>query len=667
MVKVAGSRLLATIALYIGIIVSASCAPHSPLDRELDAIAERVYLAPKEVLYTLSIITMSHPRLSLPQEARVHENISRAKWYAKDFQGALHEAKLLEALGTRHGDKTLECLGILQQVYSYWMMGKIQTAYELSRRAEQFPPSAISTEARVRTLLTTAQVQSEDQQIATAQRTVAEAVRIAGTSHDTHLMFLATKLQASLAILAHDIPFALATVDRLVALARQSPHRERMVRAGEVEYLVASAAGQTARASRVMEETIASMRALHLDEALGRTLVNYSDLQIKSNRYLDAARLAQQALGLETVLADAPLATRAHFNHAIASIRLGKLAQGKAEVGQLLKTSRGRPQLLAQLLVYLPQYTAALTQAGDVDASVQADALTRQIDTEEALQRAKEDEKTQDQIEALARESRFRTREAASERNGRKLWLALTITSAIGLLGILVLYRRLRTSKRLLEETNRQLTISSNRDFLTGLFNRRYLENFVSTLALQHGSVREQAETGAGLVLLMDIDHFKRLNDTYGHAAGDQVLKATAQRLATLFGAGDLLARWGGEEFLAILPDAQAGEAAAIGARILRAIAAGPIDVREGAITVTMSLGICPLHLEMADRPANWDEVLHMADEALYLSKQTGRNKAYAITTAVDATSHEMARGLHVNREEGKLELLEVAMQTAGP
>jgi diguanylate cyclase (GGDEF)-like protein len=666
MAKVAGSRLLATIALYIGIIFSASCAPPpSPLDRELDAIAERVYLAPKEVLYTLSTFTIAHPRLSLSHEARVRENLSRAKWHAKDFQGALHEAKLLEALGKQHGDQTLECLGILQQVYSYWMMGKIQTAYELSRRAEQFPPSAISTGARVRTLLTTAQVQSEDHRITAAQRTVAEAVRIAGTSHDSHLLFLAIKLQASLAILAHDIPFALATADRLVALARQSPHRERMVRADEVEYLVASAAGQTARASRVMDETIALMGALRLDEALGRTLVSYADLQIKSNRYLEAARLAKQALGLETVLADAPLATRAHFNHAIASIRLGNLAQGKTEVEQLLKSSRGRPQLLAQLLIYLPQYTAALTQAGDVDASVQADALTRQIDTEEALRRAKEDEKTQDQIEALARESRFRTLEAGSERKGRNLWLALTITSAIGLLGILVLYRRLRTSKRLLEETNRQLTISSNRDFLTGLFNRRYLENFVSNLSLEHGGVRAQAAAGAGLVLLMDIDHFKRLNDTYGHAAGDQALKATAQRLATLFGAGDLLARWGGEEFLAILPGAQAGEAAAIGARVLRAISAEPIVAGESAITVTMSLGICPLRLAMADRPAKWDEVLHIADQALYLSKQTGRNKAYAITTAANATSDEMARALHVNREEGKVELVEVAMDGA--
>jgi diguanylate cyclase (GGDEF)-like protein len=246
------------------------------------------------------------------------------------------------------------------------------------------------------------------------------------------------------------------------------------------------------------------------------------------------------------------------------------------------------------------------------------------------------------------------------------MWLGLTVTSAVGLLGILVLYRRLRTSNRLLAETNGQITISSNRDFLTGLFNRRYLENFVSNLSLDAGHSPAQAGAGAGLVLLMDIGHFKRLNDSHGHAAGDQVLKATAQRLCALFRTHDRLARWGGEEFLAILPCARASEAAAIGARILRAVSADPIVAGEAAITVTMSLGICPLRLAMAGRPATWDEVLHLADEALYLAKQNERNKAYAITSAVHASSEEMARGLHINQEEGKLELFEVSMETTG-
>ena len=147
-----------------------------------------------------------------------------------------------------------------------------------------------------------------------------EALQLGRKSRDPALLFMATKAQATTALAANDIRLAMAAVDQLVALGVQSRYRERLVRAKAVEYAVASAAGQTARASKAMVERIALMRELHLDEVLGRTLVDYSDLQLKSNRYADAAALSEQALRLESVLAEEALASRAHFNHAIATI-----------------------------------------------------------------------------------------------------------------------------------------------------------------------------------------------------------------------------------------------------------------------------------------------------------------------------------------------------------
>ena len=163
-----------------------------------------------------------------------------------------------------------------------------------------------------------------------------------------------------------------------------------------------------------------------------------------------------------------------------------------------------------------------------------------------------------------------------------------------------------------------------------------------------------------GLVLMMDIDHFKQLRDDHGHVVGDQVLQVTAARLSALFRDEDIVARWGGEEFLALLPTSHASEAAAIAARVLEAVSARPVMVNGATMTVTISLGICRLGLGLSDREMSWEEVVHTADQALYLAKQNGRNMAYGITEAVNATSADMARGLRINWNEGRAELFEV-------
>lgn len=566
---------------------------------------------------------------------------------------------MLEALGKREDDKTLECLGVLQQVYSYWKLGKIETAYALARRATQFPASEISANARVKTLLTTAQMESEENRIQSAQQAVAKAMHVALATEDEALIFLTTKAQASLALAANDIPLALDTVNRLLELGRKSPYRERLVRATDTEQAVASAAGMMARAKQAMDANIQLMRALGLGDALGRTLITYSDLQLKSNRNSEAMALSEEALRLETVRADEELATRAQVNHATALIRSGNVVEGKKEVEMLLASSQNRPSLLA----HLPQLVLALTHAGDADAAVQLSARHKQIATQEAIQRAKKQETTLGEIDALARESRLRTFEAVTERNRRNVWLALTLTAAAGLLGTIFFHVRLRSASRRLEENNRQLYAISNFDHLTGLSNRRSIENLVSSDTFRSDNLLD----GHGLALLMDIDHFKQLNDTFGHAVGDQVLKTVAQRLSTVFSDNDMLARWGGEEFLAVLPARQVTDAAEIALKVLVAVAGSPIKVNDSAFDVTISAGICPLKFAFADRPANWSDVLVLADEALYFAKQNGRNKAYGIITAAEVTSVEMRGGLRANLEAGKIKVFEASYTSAVP
>lgn len=649
-------RFLCVVALTLrcGIALPASSvSASSALDSELELVTERSYIAPTEALKTLNAIKARNLPLLPSQRALMFENASLAKWNASDYEGALQEAQMLEALGKREGSKTFECLGVLQQAYSYWKMGKIQTAYELSRRANRFPPSVISAGARVKALLTMAQLETEENRIKAAQMTVANAVQVALASQDDALVFLTTKAQANLAIAANDIPLALEKVELLLELGREAPYRERLVRAKSTEYSVASAAGMISRAKRAMDESFQLMRALGLGDAVGRTLVSYSDLQLKTNDNSKAMELSGQALRMGTVRADVELASRAQVNRATALLRLGKVAEGKNEIELLLASSQNRPSILP----YLPQFISALTQVGEADAAVQMSVQLKQIATQEALRLAKKEEITLGEIDALARESRLRTLEALTERNHRNVWLALTVTVAAGLLGTGFLYMRLRSSSRRLEENNRQLYAISNFDSLTGLSNRRCLENFLTRITETIGPDKLEAEYG--FAVLMDIDHFKQLNDEFGHPVGDQVLKSIAQRLSTVFSADEMLARWGGEEFLAVLPRRHVNEATEIALKVLVAVAGSPIRVKGSSLTVTISAGICPLKFEFSDRTANWSDVLYLADEALYLAKQNGRNKAYGIIKVGKLTSAEMGRGLRLNAEEGKLEMFE--------
>ncbi|WOI55052.1 diguanylate cyclase [Palleronia sp. LCG004] len=153
-------------------------------------------------------------------------------------------------------------------------------------------------------------------------------------------------------------------------------------------------------------------------------------------------------------------------------------------------------------------------------------------------------------------------------------------------------------------------------DSLTELFNRRYAMRYLEDLFSQI----EDTERNYGM-LLMDIDHFKSVNDTYGHPAGDAVLKQVARRLRNNLREGDLLARIGGEEFLVALPECLDDEAFIAADRLRQSIAADPFILPDGTeLHVTLSIGaICG--------SAEPEALLARADEALYAAKEAGRNR----------------------------------------
>ncbi len=124
-------------------------------------------------------------------------------------------------------------------------------------------------------------------------------------------------------------------------------------------------------------------------------------------------------------------------------------------------------------------------------------------------------------------------------------------------------------------------------------------------------------------VLLLDIDHFKRVNDTYGHAVGDQVLRGLADRCRALVRQVDIVGRYGGEEFAFLLPETDLFQASAIAERLRSAIAENPFTSEQGPIAITVSLGVSRAGRDLSSLVA----LIEQADTALYQAKQKGRNR----------------------------------------
>ena len=184
--------------------------------------------------------------------------------------------------------------------------------------------------------------------------------------------------------------------------------------------------------------------------------------------------------------------------------------------------------------------------------------------------------------------------------------------------------RRKRFQERL--RANYEISLSmALTDGLTGLYNRRYFEVHLQKM-LQNTQVQKKK---LGLIY-MDIDHFKKINDSYGHNVGDEVLKTFAHRIKDSLRSFDLVARLGGEEFTAILPDVTPELAYMIGERLRKTIEEKPFacSVPGGEINVTCSFGGLVIEGETVD-PTKYLDIIKQADEQLYLAKHNGRNIVY--------------------------------------
>lgn len=177
----------------------------------------------------------------------------------------------------------------------------------------------------------------------------------------------------------------------------------------------------------------------------------------------------------------------------------------------------------------------------------------------------------------------------------------------------------LRQKNVQLEELLKKVDVMASTDHLTGLYNRRQFER-----VFKNEFIRATRYKDPLTCFMLDVDHFKRINDTYGHSAGDAVLKEISQIIATSLREVDLLARWGGEEFIVALPNTDKDGALTPAGRILKAVSGHHVSALPPEERVTISIGIAAI-----PDPAitTSEKLIQLADEALYRAKKNGRNR----------------------------------------
>ncbi|HEY9202071.1 MAG TPA: diguanylate cyclase [Gammaproteobacteria bacterium] len=185
-------------------------------------------------------------------------------------------------------------------------------------------------------------------------------------------------------------------------------------------------------------------------------------------------------------------------------------------------------------------------------------------------------------------------------------------------------------SYNLLKELQRKIQLEANTDELTGLHNRRYMYQQLDRMI---NKIRRYKRPYS--LLLCDLDHFKSINDNHGHSCGDQVLVQTASRMKNSLRDEDIAARWGGEEFLIILPETDSAAAFQVAEKLRQQLSAQTFDCNNKQLSISMSIGV--LQVNPGTRK---EDLLNHVDDALYEAKHLGRNRTHIYR--VDSDSDQL-------------------------
>jgi diguanylate cyclase (GGDEF)-like protein len=408
------------------------------------------------------------------------------------------------------------------------------------------------------------------------------------------------------------------------------------------EAIVAGVPHDPKAALRWLEEALSLAIRAGAPRLEAQILSNLTDVYGQLGRPADALRAAERAMPIVREHHDLRAERLLINNAGTAKIGLGRIGEGKQDLARVLELWQRSGEAAGQAET-LAEFGEALGAAGDARGALELYHRERALSAElmsanrvvalRELRSRNDADAHQRDIELLARDNLLKTEAIANRDLTQRIWWLLAAVMVLSIALVALLYIRVRETHKRLAINHDQLRVQSERDPLTNLANRRH---FQDVMARQAGENDEGGFEGA--LLLVDIDHFKHINDAHGHGAGDQVLVEVARRLNDAVRRDDLLVRWGGEEFLILAPRAAPEQAEQIAERVLRSLGQTPVSVGSVALRVTASIGYARFPLPPYNTAVAWEQAINLADMALYTAKNQGRNRAFGITSTTAST-----------------------------
>jgi diguanylate cyclase (GGDEF)-like protein len=418
-----------------------------------------------------------------------------------------------------------------------------------------------------------------------------------------------------------DYPQALALVDETITFFRENDAQIRLATALDRRAAILMAAG------RLEEASIAAAEALRIHEKIGdRVGTGLSQMRkcgvdIQRNALTDAARWCDRAevtLSQTSGMDDNDYRTLAALRGRL-NLALGKSREAVAQFDRAIAPGGAQPaddiaelyELRSRAHAAIGNYTAAFTDQGEYLRRVREQGTLDRIREVAQLRVQFENDQEKQKIALLEKDKTLAEERLRSQTRTTQL---VAIAGLTGLVTAFFLGYALLSHRR----HRAELIRLAERDELTGLLNRRAIvRKAVEFLS------RARESKGTLIIGLIDLDHFKSINDRFGHAVGDQLLQRFAAALRTSLQSREVFGRYGGEEFLVLFPDCTLDDARASAERLRNALRDQRLRVEDQEVTVTLSLGLASY--EAGD--VLFDQVARRADIALYVAKMQGRDR----------------------------------------
>jgi len=556
-----------------------------------------------------------------------------------------------EQVGRKARDYDIVARALLSKAYAVFGLNEMGQAHQLAWEAERLSTGTADLDLRVRAVISSGESFAEEGNFPAALAKLQSALTLARQSGTPLLVTIALDSLAYLYSQMREFDKGFDAVDEAQRIAAQLDSPGRMAMLKTNEYILAVSADQVGRGTKALLTALDLERRIGADGLIANTLVNLSDAYLKQRDWRNALAYAQQALEQAQKMHNDSIAATAHVNVGQSYLGMGRLAEGKKniELGmRWYERSANKPDQQGVLV----EYGDALERAGDLAGALAAYHRERTLSNElfetrrqkamMELQEKYEADKRQRQIAMLRQENQVKSTELDNRRLQQRIWWLLALVFALASVIVGILYRKVRNANAQLEEKNQELKQQSARDPLTALYNRRHFQEFMrSHQAIERRGAGTSGEEMVSAMYLLDVDHFKHINDTHGHGAGDAVLREIADALREILRETDMIVRWGGEEFLAFLPAVPRGSLDEVARRLLAGIPARTIAYQGTQLSVNVSIGFAPFPLVAGAASISWERAINIVDMALYLAKGHGRNRAYGVRglAGLDAAS----------------------------